>query len=97
MVVSSPLPSPTQRKWVDDPFVIGRVGGALCDSFQAAGASSKVGVSAPPLGVFVPAPRSPHPPTGQKIRPVFGDLLVRLNPFTNRCLSHVNGGEPRIG
>lgn len=60
-----------QRKWVDGPFVIGRVGGALSSAFQAAGAYSKVGVSAPPLGVFVPTPYFPHSPARQKIRAAF--------------------------
>ncbi|MEQ2279139.1 hypothetical protein AMECASPLE_006364 [Ameca splendens] len=51
--------------------VIGRFGGALSVAFQAAGAYSKAGVSAPPLGVFVPSPRFPHSPTEQKIRAAF--------------------------
>ena len=55
-------PVPPQRKRVDGPFVIGRVGGALSGAFQAAGAYSKAGVSAPPPGVFVPAPRFPPLP-----------------------------------
>ncbi|TKS92529.1 hypothetical protein D9C73_027485 [Collichthys lucidus] len=86
-----------RKKRVDGPFVIGRVGGALSEAFQTAGAYSKAGVSAPPPGVFVPSPRFPHSPAGQKIRAAFGGFVLRLNPFTDRLLSHGNGREPRTG
>lgn len=87
---------------MEGPFVIGRVGGTLSEAFQAAGAYSKAGVSAPPPGVFVPPPplpplSPPHSPAGQKIRAAFRGFVLRLNPYTDRRFCHGNTREPRTG
>lgn len=93
----APFPHVSPHRKRDGPFVIGRFGGTLSAAFQAAGAYSKAGVSAPPPGFFVPSPRSPHSPAGQKISAALGEFVLRLNPFTDRGLSHGNGRNLHTG